>query len=149
MPQMVRKIGVVNVLRQGDAVLLGYQMKKQGWECPGGKVEEGETIEYACLRETDEETGNKIMKPSLKGFVDTGDEHLVPIYQSQPIEYVTMQREQPNPESHKFREWRWFHLSELPKDITWLSAQAIKIATGMEVTSHLPCPFGKKQKIPA
>jgi ADP-ribose pyrophosphatase YjhB (NUDIX family) len=151
MPQMVRKIGAVNVMMRDGRVLLGFQKKKQGWECPGGKVEEDETIDMACPRETYEETGRKCTVPRLQGFVDTGDEHLVAIYSTAPLMLLTesLDDEQPNPEAHKFQCWKWFRLDDLPEDITWLSAQAIRIATGKQITKHLPCPFKKKQKVPA
>jgi len=46
------------VVRQGDRFLLVHEAKHgQGWCVPAGRVEPGETLFDAALRETSEETG--------------------------------------------------------------------------------------------
>ena len=50
-------IGIVNKNRK---ILMIKRAKKEGnllWAFPGGKVEDGETKEQACIREVHEETG--------------------------------------------------------------------------------------------
>lgn len=37
---------------------------KRGWEIPAGRVEEGESLSAAVVRETKEETGIETLKPS-------------------------------------------------------------------------------------
>ena len=44
----------------------GYGDLKGGWEFPGGKIEEGETKEQACIREVYEETGINVR---IKNFL--------------------------------------------------------------------------------
>lgn len=49
---------VAAIIKQGDKVLAtqrGHGEFKDGWEFPGGKVEEGETPEHAIVREIKEE----------------------------------------------------------------------------------------------
>jgi len=50
-------------------------MKKKGfgqgkWNGPGGKVNEGELIEQAAIREVEEETGLKPIKPKNLGYLE-------------------------------------------------------------------------------
>jgi 8-oxo-dGTP pyrophosphatase MutT (NUDIX family) len=50
-------------------------MKKKGfgkgnWNGPGGKVQDGELIEQAAIREVQEETGFKPIKPKCLGFIE-------------------------------------------------------------------------------
>ena len=53
------KIRVTGVLIQQDALLLLKQRvnPERGWSLPGGRVEPGETLETAMVREMREETG--------------------------------------------------------------------------------------------
>ena len=48
---------VVCVCRYKDKYLFSYNKKRNGWEIPGGKIEEGETWGDAAKREMYEETG--------------------------------------------------------------------------------------------
>ncbi len=44
----------------GDRFLMVWHMGREGWEMPGGHVEDGETPEEACVREFAEEAGYRI-----------------------------------------------------------------------------------------
>ncbi len=48
---------VVCVCRYQGKFLFSYNKKRNGWEIPGGHIEEGETWEEAAKREMYEETG--------------------------------------------------------------------------------------------
>lgn len=52
-------IRVAAILLEGDRILLVRQRLQDGrmWSLPGGRVEPGESLEEACIRELIEETG--------------------------------------------------------------------------------------------
>lgn len=56
------------VLAKGDELLL-LQKPRRGWfVAPGGKMEPGESVKDACVREFREETGIYIKDPKIKGI---------------------------------------------------------------------------------
>ncbi len=56
------------VLRKDDQILLLQKPRRGWWVAPGGKMESGESIKDACVREFREETGIYIKNPKIKGI---------------------------------------------------------------------------------
>jgi len=59
---------IANLLVKKDGKVLLLKKPRRGWYvAPGGKIESGESIFEAAVREFREETGTTAMKPHLKG----------------------------------------------------------------------------------
>ena len=71
-----RKLQVVAaVIRRGDMVLLASRPAEKppaGWEFPGGKVEAGETLADAVIRELAEELGVRVLPGECLGSSANG-----------------------------------------------------------------------------
>ena len=134
----IKKIGVgvgVMVLNEQNQVLLGLRNpnkeKKEGeltgvgtWTMPGGKVEIGETLKNAVIRETMEETGLEIINPKLVCILD----NIEPTSHYVTIGFMASNF-LGNPktmEPETIVEWRWFDINNLPKNIYIPSKQIIE-----------------------
>lgn len=61
---------VIGIVDKDGKILMIKRAKKEGdlvWAFPGGKVEDGETKEQACIREVFEETGINIQIKQILG----------------------------------------------------------------------------------
>lgn len=61
---------VTGIINKDNKILMIKRAKNEGnllWAFPGGKVEEGETKEEACIREIYEETGIKVQIQKILG----------------------------------------------------------------------------------
>lgn len=56
------------VLVRDNQVLLLQKPRRNWWVAPGGKMEAGETVRDACIREYWEETGIQLLNPQIKGI---------------------------------------------------------------------------------
>ncbi len=61
---------VIGIVKKDNKILMIKRAKEEGnlvWAFPGGKVEEAETLEDACIREVFEETGITVEIEKLLG----------------------------------------------------------------------------------
>ncbi len=118
---MNHKTTTLLLLRQGDEVLLA--MKKRGfgagrWNGVGGKLEPGETIEQALVRECQEEISvtptkyHKVAEHDFQEFHDGQPAHMfVYVYLCTEWAGEPAESEEMSP--------RWFKLSDIPYDKMW------------------------------
>ena len=115
-----KKLLTLCVINQGDMVLLG--MKKRGfgagrWNGFGGKLEAGETIEEAALREVKEVVGLDILDFAEIGNInfefEIGEDKLleVHIFRATEFDGEPVETEEMKPE--------WFSVNEIPYDQMW------------------------------
>jgi 8-oxo-dGTP diphosphatase len=75
------------VILSHDGILLSLRSDLQGWELPGGTLEEGEGFEEGLLREVREETGLEVeVERHVGDYVRTGFRpHTARVYLCHPI----------------------------------------------------------------
>ncbi|HNY35936.1 MAG TPA: 8-oxo-dGTP diphosphatase [Candidatus Pacearchaeota archaeon] len=113
------KILTLCLVKKNEMILLG--MKKRGfgegrWNGFGGKVEEGETIIEAAIREMKEESGLKVEELEEKGillfkFLDTGKFLEVHVFDVLKYSGEMTETEEMNP--------KWFNVEEIPFEKMW------------------------------
>jgi mutator protein MutT len=114
------KVCTLIFLRREDEILLA--MKKRGfgkgrWNGPGGKVEPGETLEQALVRETQEEIS---VTPLVYDKVAIHDFHIN--YNGEPgvqMHAYFCTKWQGEPQESEEMAPQWFKLSEIPYDEMW------------------------------
>lgn len=119
MDQQNVKVGMGVIIIRDNKVLLGLRQGSHGageWAFPGGKVEFGETIFEAAIRETKEEAGIDITDLELISiadetrYIDSDGKHFVVL----GIKANAAEGEPQLMEPDKFVEWRWFSFDDLP-----------------------------------
>ena len=107
------------LLVKDDKILLA--MKKRGfgvgkWNGYGGKIEEGETLQDAAIREMEEEAGIKLGKFKKLGILDfkfekSGEEIEVHVFKGNDFSGEPRETEEMRP--------KWFHIDEIPFESMW------------------------------
>lgn len=115
----MKKIFTLCVPVKDNMVLLG--MKKKGfgtgrWNGFGGKVEEGETIKQAALREIDEEAGlkdGKITEAGVLEFSFQNDPKILQVHIFKLVDFSStpIESDEMTP--------KWFGVNEIPFDMMW------------------------------
>jgi len=107
----------VALIIKDQKILLGYRHYKTDkwkdisvWTCPGGRCDEGETIEKTLRRETAEETGiDDLQIEKYLGEVTGAKEgDFVPVFLCTTLQEAMLI------EPEKFSEWKWFSKENFP-----------------------------------
>lgn len=114
-----KKLMTEAIARRGDKILLGRR-KKQGfgqgkWLGLGGKVDEGESIEQAMIRECQEESGIEVTKFIKRGVLTF---HYIndPIME---VHYYEIKEFDNQPKDSNEMEVAWVELNKIPYEKMW------------------------------
>lgn len=125
----VPEVGCGAFIRNADGAVLLIQRLREpdagAWGLPGGKVDFGEPVEVAVVREIAEELGVEIKLDGLASITETiraGDgRHWVgPVYHA---EIVFGEPELLEPDKHG--GWGWFALDDMPERLTTPTLQVL------------------------
>ena len=135
-PHPIPCVGVIVENSNGE-VLLGKRIGTHGaneWGLPGGKMDFGERVIDAAVREVKEETGLDVRYERIIGINDDlewiadGRQYLTIIVQA------SMTKGAPTVcEPDKCAEWQWYHYNNLPKHIFRPSKRGLDLAQKEEL----------------
>jgi len=127
------RLGVGAFIRDQSGRLLLVQRRREPeaghWGLPGGKVDFGETIEAAVLREIEEELGVTLRLDGLLCLVDqidraAGSHWVAPVYRA-----VIAAGDPVNREPAALAAIGWFTLDALPQPLTLATRVALEAAS--------------------
>ncbi|MHC1716648.1 MAG: 8-oxo-dGTP diphosphatase [Candidatus Dojkabacteria bacterium] len=115
----MRKITTLAIIEDGDKTLLA--MKKRGfgegwWNGYGGKIQEGESIEQAMLRELEEESGivgKKFKERAVIEFFFKGTDQEIEMHVFEVTEY------EGSPKETEEMSPKWFLKKDIPYNDMW------------------------------
>jgi 8-oxo-dGTP diphosphatase/2-hydroxy-dATP diphosphatase len=119
MHELSTQISMLCIMRDKEKILLG--MKKRGfgkdkWNGYGGKLEEGESIEDALIREIQEESTIDLIEYEKRGqmkFIFADIIREVHIYEGTQWHGTATETEEMKPQ--------WFSIDEIPFSLMWQS----------------------------
>ncbi|WDR05052.1 NUDIX domain-containing protein [Devosia rhodophyticola] len=117
-------LGTRTMLVDGDKVLLIRHTYVPGWQFPGGGVEPGETLAGAAARELQEESGYRVIAPTLFGMYHNTS----PITDRDHVAFFVSHKFEKAFEfkpSYEIAEVGWFDRAHLPDKVTPATSQRI------------------------
>lgn len=133
------------ILYHKGQILLLKQTKPQGgnYTLVGGTIEEGESARQCLIREAQEEAAILLKEKDLQ-LVHVlqkvkPDEQRIVLY----FKAYTWEGELKASEPHKFKEAQWFHLDELPKNLTATIRQVLEQYKQGNLFSEIPKKQGR------
>ena len=120
---------VAAIIKQDDKVLAtqrGHGEFKDGWEFPGGKVEEGETTEHAIVREIKEELAADIVVISKLTTV----EHDYPTFHLSMVCFWAQLAEGTDIKLLEHESAKWLEIKDIDS-VDWLPAD-IKVVEAIK-----------------
>lgn len=112
----------VNVVENNGEYLFAERSKDNKWEFVGGKVEEGETIEEAALRELEEETGLQAEVIEVNGSYPSADN---PEWELVAIHMKSYNRDVQLADEHN--QYDWIEPDEISKYDTLGQQKALEL----------------------
>lgn len=114
------RLGCGGIILENDKVLLIKRINSKTfnnlWSNPGGIVEEGESLEEACIRELSEELGIEVViKQKISDYEDYREDQLFGRYTGFLVEITSGKPEIKEP--NKIAEMKYWPLNRLPEDI--------------------------------
>ncbi|RFU63885.1 NUDIX hydrolase [Peribacillus glennii] len=104
------------VLIKDGQVLLLKKPRRGWWVAPGGKMEPGESVRDACIREYREETGLYLKNPAIKGIftfiMKDGDKV---ISEWMMFTFLSTESDGVNVDESEEGELRWHDVQEIQK----------------------------------
>ncbi len=117
------------------------------WSLPGGRVEPGEAMQDACVREVEEETGYRVRAGDLAYVIDAFNQELGLqfIYHVYPCTVIGGELRQPHGDEHAL-EARWVPTAEVGRYMTWTTYRdpLLEYLRGGHRTYHLKRDGGLK-----
>ena len=120
------KVCATVALLQNDKILLTKRKDFEVWCMPGGRVEDGETVTQAAIRETLEETGLEVELTGVVGIYSIPKAkawcNLIILFTARPAGgYMKSQESEVD-------EVRFFPIDEIPRELLWGHRQRISDA---------------------
>lgn len=121
------------IIKDQQVLLIQHTYNDLGWLTVGGGVNRNETAAQAICREVEEETGLKVEgKPKLFSVYYSNyhkrDDHIIFYI----IDTFSMIKRSPSPE---IEEMKWFHLQNLPDNISPATKRRIDEFLGLQEIS--------------
>ncbi len=128
------KVCIGGVVSWNNKLLVMFKPKKDWWEFPGGKLEQGESPEQGTAREVLEETGLKLTVDRLDGLFSFNSKNNTMIYLKFRMNGLYSDKEPNVILSKEHSEYKWMYPSTIVKTLKdKVSPMLLKYLTRKEV----------------